>query len=267
MCKRSEICLVNKTRIETYFLDECGAIIISDTSNITMEEESCPIFQVGQDNFRELNQDYADQPIPITLSYNCELPNQEILAYGGFAVAWLALVIWWLIITLFVNSKNAVFLHKAITIIPVLKFLELLCQVQYWSQSCEAGELELLYSLLVYGQLYESAFFILIFALSNGIILAKQAFRGIELVLFLLVAGGSLVMELMYNEELHRFNLPVFGVLCILFLLGVVRTIYSLKSQFQAIAKYEKVQYFIIYRRKLYIYFWFVLILILFCTL
>ena len=36
MCKRSEICLVNKTRIETYFLDECGAIIVSDTSNFSL---------------------------------------------------------------------------------------------------------------------------------------------------------------------------------------------------------------------------------------
>ncbi len=89
---------------------------------------------------------------------------------------------------------------------------------------------EILYSLLVYGELYESAFFILIFALSNGLILARRQFKGIEMVLFWLIAGSSFVVEIIYYDELHSFNLYVFVALALICISGAIRTFLLLRS-------------------------------------
>jgi hypothetical protein len=93
--------------------------------------------------------------------------------------------------------------------------------------------------LLVYGELYESAFFVLIFALSNGLILARKMFKGVEMVLFLIIAGASFVCELAYASEIHRQNMYIFAVLSLICLSGVIRTYFLLKRSYHAIEAFD----------------------------
>lgn len=94
----------------------------------------------------------------------------------------------------------------------------------------EESNIELLYLLLIYNEMYESAFFTMIYALCNGIILARPTFRGFELAMFLLISIGSFVIELVYNDEIHMFNLTAFGLLTVLMLIGISRTFFCLRK-------------------------------------
>ena len=97
--------------------------------------------------------------------------------------------------SLWVKRANASFFHKALAIVPVLKLISMIGHVAYQNGVCgEESNLELLYLLLVYNEMYESAFFTMVYALCNGIILARPTFRGFELAVFLLISIGSFVM-------------------------------------------------------------------------
>ena len=141
------------------------------------------------------------------------------------------MILWWIIISLWTNRSNASFFHKALAVVPTLKLVELIGHAAYQAGVCgEESNLEVLYLLLIYNEMYEASFFTMIYALSNGIILARPSFRGCEGAVFFVIAVGSFVLQLLYNEEMHLFNLPVFGVLSFFMLIGISRTLFCLRQ-------------------------------------
>ena len=55
-------------------LSDCGAIIVTDSVQVNNVNETVPVFAMSSPHWDIVSQGYADSPIEITLTYECDFP-------------------------------------------------------------------------------------------------------------------------------------------------------------------------------------------------
>jgi hypothetical protein len=124
----------------------------------------------------------SNYKLDISLQYYTVTPcrsvdhDRTVWTYGGFAIFTALYSLWWLFNTFQLNAKDATLFHRIVTIIPVLKFVEMLSRYYFWNNFCSTADTDHSTSTMLYGELYETSFYALVFSLSNGLNLTRKSF-------------------------------------------------------------------------------------------